>query len=115
VEPLKLMEPHHMFHGTLGFRGTPVEEHWTTMKTKGRQLQRAFKTRWLSSEATVRAWSEILATWAALKQLSENNSDEMCVVLLRLMKKKISTWCFGFVNIATSPDKNEQRFSGGMF
>jgi len=28
VEPLKLTEPHHMFHGTLGFRGTPVEEHW---------------------------------------------------------------------------------------
>ena len=30
MEPLKLTEPHHMFHGTLGFRGTPVEEHWST-------------------------------------------------------------------------------------
>ena len=30
MEPLKLTEPHHMFHGTLlGFRGTPVEEHCT--------------------------------------------------------------------------------------
>ena len=62
--------------------------HQTTMKTKSRQLQRACKTRWLSSEATVRAWSEILGSWAALKQLSENNNDEMCVVLLRLMKTK---------------------------
>jgi len=40
----------------------------TTMKTKRRQLQRAFKTRQLS-EATVRARSEILAFWTALKQL----------------------------------------------
>ena len=29
MEPLKLTEPHHMFHGTLGFGGTPVEEHWS--------------------------------------------------------------------------------------
>jgi len=38
--------------------------------------------RLLSREATVRAWSEILAIWAALKQLSENNNDAMCVVEL---------------------------------
>ena len=36
-------------------------------------LQRACKSR-LSSEATVRARSEILAIWAALKQLSENKN-----------------------------------------
>jgi len=89
--------------------------HQTIMKTKGRQLQRACKRRWLSSEATVRAWSEILAVWPALKQLSENDNDARCVVLLQLMKTKISAWCFGLVNIATSPDKNEQSFSGGMF
>jgi len=47
---------------------------------KGRQLQRAYKTRWLSSEAAVRARSEILTIWAALKQLSENKNDAMCVV-----------------------------------
>jgi len=35
----------------------------------------------------VRANSEILAIWAALKQLSENKNDAMCVLLLRLMKK----------------------------
>jgi len=27
TEPMKLTEPHYMFCGTLGFRGTPVEEH----------------------------------------------------------------------------------------
>jgi len=36
----------------------------------------------------VRARSEILAMWAALKQLSENKNDAMCVVLLRLTKTK---------------------------
>jgi len=46
----------------------------TKMKTKGRQLQRTCKTMWLSSEATVRARSEILA---ALGQLSENKNDAM--------------------------------------
>jgi len=60
----------------------------TTMKTKGPQLQLACKARWLSSEATVRARSEILAIWAALKQLSENKNDAMCIVLLRIMKRK---------------------------
>jgi len=56
-------------------------------RTTGRQLQRAFKTRWLSSEAAVRIRSEILAIWAVLK-LSEDKNDAMCVVLLRLMKTK---------------------------
>jgi len=27
TEPWKLAEPHYMFCETLGFRGTPVEEH----------------------------------------------------------------------------------------
>ena len=56
--------------------------------TKSRQLQHTFKTSWLSSEAAVRAKSEILAIWAALKQLSEDKNHAMCVVLLRLMKTK---------------------------
>jgi len=29
------MEPHYMFRGTLGFRGTPVEEHWSRVKKYG--------------------------------------------------------------------------------
>jgi len=58
------------------------------MKTKGRQLQRACKIKWLSGEATVTATSEILAIWAALKLLSEHKDDAMCVVLLRLLKPK---------------------------
>jgi len=49
--------------------------HQTTMKTKRPQLQRACKARWLSSELTVRAKCEILAIWAALKQMSENQND----------------------------------------
>jgi len=37
------------------------------------------KTRWLSSEETVTARCNILAIWAALKQLLENKNDAMCV------------------------------------
>jgi len=29
-----LTEPHYMFCGILGFRGTPVEEHWIRIKLK---------------------------------------------------------------------------------
>ena len=36
-------------------RSACLAVHQTAMKTKGRQMQRACKTRWLSSEATVRA------------------------------------------------------------
>jgi len=68
-------------------RSACLAMHQTTMKRKGRQLQRACKTTWLSSEATVRARSEILAIWAALKQLSENKNDALWVLLMRLMKK----------------------------
>ena len=67
-------------------RSACLAMHQTTISSKGRQLQRAFKTRWLSSEAAVRARSEILAIWGALKQLSEHKNDAMCVVLLRLIK-----------------------------
>ena len=56
--------------------------HQATTRTKGRQLQRAFKARWLSSEAAVRIRSEILAVGVALKQLSEDKNDAMCVVFL---------------------------------
>ena len=63
----------------------------TTMKTKVRQLQWqcACNTGWLSSEASVRARSEMLAVWAALKQLAGNENDATCVVLLGLVKTKI--------------------------
>jgi len=39
-------------------RSACLAMHQTTMKTKGQQLRQACKTRWLSSEATVRARSE---------------------------------------------------------
>jgi len=48
----------------------------------------AVAARMQGSEATVRAMSEILGIWAALKQLSENENDAMCVVLLRLISIK---------------------------
>jgi len=71
-------------------RSACLAMHQTTMKTKGRQLQRSCKTRWLSNEATVRARSEI---FSALKQLSENKHDAMCVVL-RWPTKKIQYGTF---------------------
>jgi len=73
--------------------------HQTTMKTKGRQLQRACKTTWLSSEATIRARCEILGIRAALKQLSENKNDAMCVVWLRLMKTKYFNMLLSFCQL----------------
>jgi len=78
-------------------RSACLAMHQTTMKTKDRQLRRACKTRWLWSEVTVRASSEILAIWASRKQLSEDKNDAMCVVLLRLVKTKISALCLPFV------------------
>jgi len=76
--------------------------------TKGRQLQRVCKIRWLSSKATVGAGSEILAIWAALKQLSENKNDAMFVASMRLRKTKS-------FNVATSPDKTERNFQAECF
>ena len=85
----------------------------TTMKTKGRQLQRVRKTRWLSSEATVRVGSENLAIWAAPK-LSEDKYDAMCVVLLRLVKTKKFNMVPSYCQHDTTSDRTEQSFSGGM-
>jgi len=87
----------------LPLRSACLAMHQTTMKTKGQQLQRACKARWLSSEATLRARSEVLGICAALKQLSENKNDAMCVVLLRLIKTKKLNMA-PFVNTGTSPD-----------
>jgi len=88
--------------------------HQNTLKTKGRQLQRSCKSRWLSSEATMRA-SEVLAFWAALKQLSGNKNDAMCVASLRLIKTKNFNMVLSFCQHGTSPDRTEQSLSGGMF
>ena len=89
--------------------------HQTTTKTKGRQFQRACKTRWLWSEATVRARSEIFAVWAALKQVSENINDAMCVVLLRLMKTKNFNLVLSFCQHWQFTWQNWTKISGGMF
>jgi len=69
-------------------RSACLAMHQTTMKTKHQQLQRACKTRWLLSKATVRAKSKILVILVSLKQLSQNKNDAVCIVLLRLIKTK---------------------------
>jgi len=40
MESLKLTEPHYMFCGTLRFRGTPVEEHWSRRATQNMSATR---------------------------------------------------------------------------
>jgi len=44
------------------------------------------------------ARSRILAVWAALKQLSENENDAMCVVLLRILKTKNFNMLLSFLS-----------------
>jgi len=52
-----------------GFTVSPLQSaclaiHQTTMKTKGRQLQRAYKTRWLSNAATITHFTlHLLSDW----------------------------------------------------
>ena len=71
------MEVFYCFIVAIGLPGDASDYN----EEKGRHLQRACKASWLTSEATImRARSEILGIWAALKQLSENKNDEMCVV-----------------------------------
>jgi len=83
------------------------------MKTKGRHLQRVCQTRWLSSETTVRARSEILTIWAALKQMSENKNDgNVRYFTATYENKKCSTWCFPFSNIGTSGVLREYGVDG---
>ena len=62
--------------------------HQTTIKTKCRQLQLVFKTRWFSSEAAVRISREILAIWATTK--------------VAVRKKSCNVLCF----TATCENKN---------
>jgi len=56
------------------------------MKTKGWQLQA--RSEYAKQGCRVRARSEILAVWVALKQLLENKNEAMCVASLRLIKIK---------------------------
>jgi len=69
------MEVLYCFTVAIGLPGDASGYH----EDKCRQLQRACKTRWLLSEATVRARSEVLGVWAALKQLSKSINGAMCV------------------------------------
>ena len=95
---------------SIGLPGDASDQ--TTMKTKDWQLQwqRACKTGWLSSEATVRARIEILAFWVALKQLSGNKNDATCVVLLGLKKTKIFNMVLCFCQEWHLPWQNWVKF-----
>ena len=67
-------------------RSTCLVMQQTAMKIKGRQLQAC--SAHAKQGCRVRAGSEILAIWAALKQLLENKNAAMCVASLRLIKTK---------------------------
>jgi len=95
--------------------GVPGHTSDNTMKTKGRQLQCACKTRWLLREATLRARSDILGVWAALKQLSENKNDAMCIVLLRLMKTKFQRGAFLLSTLPPHLAELSKVFQAGCF
>jgi len=53
-----------------------------------------------------------LGIWATLKQLSENKNDAYVCCFTATYEKKTFNMV---VNVATSPGRTEQRFSGGMF
>jgi len=61
---------------------------------------------------SVRIKSEILAIWAALKQLSEDKHDAMCVVLLRLMKTKNINMLLSFCQHCHLTWQNWAKFFG---
>ena len=90
--------------------------HQTTMKTKGRQLQRACKTRWLLSELTVRARCEILAIWAALKQMSEiqNDGNARCFTAV-CENKKFQHGTFFLSTLAPHLTELGKVFQAGCF
>ena len=88
--------------------------HQTTMKAKGRQLQRACKTRccrvrqlW---ELGVRFWL-FGPHWISCQKIKMMQCALFCCYF---WKQKIATWCFPLVDITTSPDRTERSFSGGQ-
>jgi len=78
------MEVYYCFTDAIGLPGDASDYNEDKKSVVAERMQK----RWLSSKATVRVGSEIVAIWAALKQRSENRNDAMCVVLLRLIKTK---------------------------
>jgi len=108
------MEEFYCFTDAIGFLASGNAS--TTMKTKGRRLQRACKSRWLSNEAAVRAArSAILRIRAARKQLSGAKNVAVCIGFLRLVTTKNFIMSYTFANIATLPDRTERSVSGRMF
>jgi len=63
----------------------------------------------------VRAKSEILAIWAALKKLVEVKNDAICVVLLRLLKTKFQHAAFLLSTLAHHLTELSKVFQVGCF
>ena len=109
-----IMEVFYCFTVAIGLPGDASDYCRTK---KDRQLQRACKQRWLSSEATVRATVEV-RFWLFGRHWSSCWKVKMMQCALfhwDLKKQKFSNWFFPSVNTATSPDRTEQSFSSGMF
>jgi len=63
----------------------------------------------------VRARSEILAKWDALKQLSENKNIAMCVVLPRYMKNRNFNMLLFLSTLAPHLTELKNAFQTGCF
>ena len=88
-----------------------VRLQWRQKSAVAARMQNKLAVEWGNSESKV--WA---AVWAALKQISENKNDGNVRCLSAIYEnKKNSKWYFPFANIATSPDRAQQSFLGGMF
>ena len=56
-----------------------------------------------------------MGVWTALKQLSENKNDAMCVVLLRLMKTKFQRGAFLLSTLSPHLAELSKVFQAGCF
>jgi len=50
--------------------------------------------------------------WSSCQKI---NMMQCALFYCDLWKQKISTWCFPFVNIGTSPDRTDRSFPGEIF
>jgi len=79
-----IMEVFYCFTVAIGLPGGVSDCNDGKMSVVAARMQNKVVVEWGNNETR----SEILTIWAALKQMSENKNDAMCVVLLRLLKTK---------------------------
>jgi len=105
----------HLWKCFLTLRLAGLAMHQTTMKTKGWQLQRACKTRWLWVR---QQWEQGVRFWVFGPHWSSCHKIKMmqCTLLYcDLWKQNISTCCFPFVNVGTWHDRTTQSFQAVSF